>query len=305
MGSKKKIESFQVTIDSEDNLSFEDLLAKEIVQNEEYRIRGKEVSLMILENNRKYVVGLMVTSRDNNIPPKKPRRKKRFQRLGVDRGEGLAYGNVFLYEKKRRILLYEVNKFGCNPEHFILFLYKCFREDDEAKIKFRVKLEYVLKRDQYERMVNMSYHKSVEIAVANPTQILKQFQHDNGAFLDFLRSGRKTHSDKLSVVYSAKARNRGGTGLASKPIFEIIKQALGITKGENGKNVKKLIVSGYVQEGGAQKLRPIDLLADRFLKEIELDEPRENTDLLELQRQKKIKDLYSDCLHELDEIFEK
>ena len=89
--------------------------------------------MKILKNGRNYIVGLVETTRNENIPPKKNRRNKKLQALGLTPEEGLAYGNVFIYEKKRNILMYEVNKFGCYVKHFLEYLYRCCREGDQFK----------------------------------------------------------------------------------------------------------------------------------------------------------------------------
>lgn len=106
----KKVETFEVQLTSDEDYLFESMITDNDIVEAEQKVAGKIVSLKILKNGRSYIVGLVETTRNENIPPKKNRRNKRVQSLGLAPEEGLAYGNIFIYEKRRRILMYEVNK---------------------------------------------------------------------------------------------------------------------------------------------------------------------------------------------------
>lgn len=130
---KKKIEFFTVELKSEENYSFEKLITSSEVVEREFRIKGKDVSLRILNKGNDTIIGLVETSRNENIPPKKNKKKKTIEKLGLEVGEGLAYANIFIYEKKRQILMYEVNKFGCFIDHFIEYIFRCCKKSKSIK----------------------------------------------------------------------------------------------------------------------------------------------------------------------------
>ncbi len=299
--NKKKVEVFEVKLISDEDYLFENILNSEDVVEIEQKVSGKNVSMKILKNGRNYIVGLVETTRNENIPPKKNRRNKKLQALGLTPEEGLAYGNVFIYEKKRNILMYEVNKFGCYVKHFLEYLYRCCREGDQFE-SFNLDIRPVLKADEYRRMLNMRFHKSLEVQLAQPTQILEELRHENDAIFNLCSTGKTMHSERVKAKFEVMIHG-GGNGLASNPLKRMVNSVLDIANGPNGKNVEKLIVVGYEADSDDNVLEPIDLIADRLLKEIELDEPRENSDLLEFQRQTQIESVYKDSLDEFAQIF--
>lgn len=300
--SKKKVEVFQVIFQKEEGvkLSFEDVLLSESVRDYEAFINGKDVSVTVLDTVGA-IVGIVETTRNDNIPPKKHRKKKKISKLGLEVGEGLAYGNVFLYEKKRKILMYEVNKFGSYVNHFIKCLKECCSADEARwDKKFDASLNVILNPDEYNRLKKMNYYKSLDLKVANPKEILKEYNNKKkdalGKTMELIQ---ELNSETFTGKFEVRSKRQGGKGLSSMTIREIVertKQLLG-TKG-GSENIKKLVVRGYAvdEEDNKEKLEPIDLLVDRYIKEIKLTEPRENTDLLEGQRKQQIKELYKKCL---------
>ena len=106
----------------------------------------------------------------------------------------------------------------------------------------------------------------------------------------------------FEATTKGKTKNESRS-LANTPLNQILSNVFGIMRGPQGDNVEKVEVVGYEQDSDDSRQTAIDIVANRFLNFIELDEPRENTDLLEAQRKKQIKDLYAKCLTELDNIF--
>jgi len=301
--SKKRVETFQVQFTTENNFSFEDLVTCNEVVGNNLKINGKEVSLKLLENNSQIIIGILETSRTHNIPPKKNKTKRIIEKLGLNGDEGLAYANVFLYEKQRKLLMYEVNKFGCFVDHFTLYLYRCCNKSEVYK-SFDIKIHPVLKANEYERMLKMYFHKSIEIELANPTKILEVYQHENDALWNLCKTGSSINSTKVKTKFEVSAKNKSD-GLASTSLRSIVDNALELLRGPKGENVEKLIVEGYEANTNDNKIKFIDLIADRYLKSISLIEPRENIDLLEEQRRSKIKELYESCIPDFDVIFGK
>jgi len=300
----KKIESFQIVFVTEGEYSFDKvIISDDVVERDAIRIKGKDVSLRILKKNAAIIVGIVETSRNENIPAKKNRRNKKISGLGLAIEEGLVYGNIFIYERERNILMYEVNKFGCFVDHFLKYIQRCCKGSDEFK-DFDIKLNPVLKSNEYQRMQNMTFHKSLLLEVANPKQIIKAYRHKNDALWNACSSGAKLGCTKVKALLSVDAR--GNTvGLSSLSLQTIVDRALSLFRGPLGDNIKKIQVEGYESDSDDNKLIPIDLIADRYIQFMELDEPRENTDLLENQRTAKILELYEDCVDDFDSIFGK
>lgn len=297
--SQKIIEVFQLIVDKDEkiNLSFEEIVLSDTIKQYEAFVNGKDVSVSILEENSDVIIGIVETLRRDNIPPKKDKNKKKVSALGLANTEGLVYGNVFLYEKKRKILMYEVNKFGSYVNHFLKCLQDCCDSDKRWNIPFKLIVNAILKPDEYIRIKKMNFFKSIEMKFANPKALYKDYVHENDALSKAIKLSKDINSDTFSAKFESKSKKQGGKGLSDITIRDIIEKAKGLLNTKVGsENVQKLVVYGYaVDEEDVERLEPIDLLADRYLKHITLNEPRENSDLLENQRKQKIKELYSKC----------
>lgn len=195
--------------------------------------------------------------------------------------------------------MYEVNKFGCYLDHFISFIYSALKDTTLFK-KFKIKLEVVLTSDEYNRIVNMNFHKSVEIQIANPEKMMTEFKHKNGAVYHVCESANKFNSSRVFAKFEVEAK-KTTKGLTTKTVKEVLKEVTSLLQGRSAENIQKVIVTGY--ENDIEKLQKIDLIADRYIREIALDEPRENNDLLEKQRTDAILSLHKGCLNDLDAIF--
>jgi len=303
---RKKIEFYKVqltTMEGEPSeIAFEDVINAAELRDVTLPIKGKDLELKILSNTDEYVVGMLETSRNTNVPPKKHRTTRTFGSIGLNAEEGLAYGNVFLYDKRRGILMYEANKFGCYLDHFVNFIYLGFRESQSELFRqFRIKFQVILTRDEYNRIINFGFHKSIEVEIAHPEMITADFEHQNNALFNTIESGREIGSTKVFAKFEVEAKPNRRQGLSSISVREILDDAARLLQGRNRENIQKVVVSGY--DAGARKLKSIDLVADRYLKTISLDEPRENVNLLETQRTQQIIILFENCQADFDRMF--
>lgn len=303
---KKKIEFFKVNIltmeDLPSEISFAEILMIQVLQNISLSVKGKDVELKILRNTENYTIGLLETNRDVNVPPKKHRTNRTFSRIGLEVEEGLAYANVFLYDKRRNIFMYESNKSGCYLEHFVDFIYSALQTAGSDLFKtFLIKFEAILTHDEYNRILNFGFHKSIEVEIAKPDRIVADFEHQNNALFNAIESGRQLKSSKVFAKFEVEGRPNKGEGLANLSIRDILDNAAKLIQGRNNENVKKIVVSGY--ETGSRSLKKIDLVADRYFKFITLDEPRENINLLENERAQQIIQLHANCEPDFDRMF--
>ena len=305
MSIKKKIAEF-VKIDTEwvdktvSTLTFDQIIQNTEFINTEFYLKGKNYELKILNNTNDYIIGLIETTNKNNIPPKKNRKLKTVSKLGLTNDEGLAYANIFLFDKHTQVLIYEVNKMGCYIDNFISFIYLVWKNVNK-NIQFKLRPNTVLNKDEYNRILKMSFHKSLEMQLANPTKLLEDDKHMNESLLHICKSGKDMNSSKVFAKFEVEAKRNQQKPLSSKKISSVLKGLQKIMIGKNGENVKKVIVKGYTED--SNELTSIDLIADRMLRFIKLDEPKESNDLLEKQRKEEILRVYQECTNELNDIF--
>lgn len=308
---KKIIETFQVIVetDQDTTLTFEELLLSKSAKDYEAYVAGKTVQMTILDDGKRSgtIIGMVETTRQDNIPPKRHIKQKKIQALGLQPGEGLAYGNIFIYEKKRKLLMYEVNKFGCYVNHFLDFFQSVCEEDDKCDWRFNLKINTILKPDQYVRMKQMEYYKSLEVKFANPIELAKAYTHSNDALKKSIEMSKELHSETTTCKFDVRSKRQGGAGLANRTLRDMISGLKKLLNTEAGSyNIKTVKVYGYAQDDdGGEKLEPIDLLADRYLAHITLKEPRENVDLLESQRKSEIIRVYKESLDDFKIMFGK
>lgn len=301
MTTTKKVESFKLILETEEDFTLLDILTSDEVMMKDKRISGKDVSYRILSNKPNYIVGLLETSKNDNIPPKRNRKSKKISELGLSSDEGLAYANVFLFEKKRNIIMYEVNKNGCPINHFIDYLEKCLMHSETFE-NFNLTHTTILTTNAYQKIKDLRYRKSVEIEIANPTALLKDYKHKNDSLFNLCSTASEMNHDTVKATFSVYVKDNP-LGLASDAVAQFLDRALSLVGLNNKAHLETLKVVGYEPDGTKQE--PIDLIAQRYLKEFTLQEPRQNSDLLEIPRTQKITELYTKSVKDFDTIFGK
>lgn len=280
--------------EAEQRPTFEELLRALGEIEDETLLKGKRISFKILEDREDYIVGLVATNRDSNIPPVRRAELRRIEPLDIDEGDGLAFANVFYYDLSRKIILYEVNKNGSVLPHFIDFVYRKLR--DRFHRTYTINPRVVLKRDENNRLLKINRKTRIEVEVAHPKRIIDDQIERDWSFLDFFKFGADIDSTKLKIEFSVDARS--GDSLnerKSQDIIDEIKTVMDIERAE----VNHLKVYGYVDDGIDTTVQQVDLVADRLKGQIQLREPRVASNLLEGQRLSEIKNLYSRIEDEL------
>jgi hypothetical protein len=153
--SEKKIEVFKVTIKTTDQseFKFEDVLLNRNFQNIDKKQGGKHIQLAYVEDKGDYVVGIVQTTKMNATPPKRNVLTNETKPLGLEKSEGLLYGNVFLYQKTKSVLLYEVTKDSLFIGQLDSFIYDLVRESD--LIKFDVRFRPLMNADAMRKLLEM------------------------------------------------------------------------------------------------------------------------------------------------------
>src|SRR5690606_14676676 len=266
-------------------------LDTDLLDGQDLKAKGKLMSYQLLESDNDYVVGLIETSRDENIPPHKDRQKGKVKSLNLPEGDGLAYANVFYYDVSRCVILYEVNKSGSVLDHLFEFLYKKLVK---YKKKYSVSSFPILKKDQYEKLIKMT-KTAIEIEVAHPVKVAKEQEEKYSSMFSVFKRAAELDATKLKVSFSVDARH---STLKDLPANDTITEISEYSK-LMGADVEHVRVSGYVNDGVDDKIQKIDLVTDRLTGVIELREPRQAENLLENQRLLQIKTVYDNKLEEL------
>lgn len=161
MAKKKKrnidVLSVKMTFrEGEENVPFKDVL--NYMNGKKFRLGEKIFDLSLLSTDRENcILGLIVTTQDSDIPPKRNKRTGMYSSVQIDtRQEGFAYANIFLYDYGRNVFLYEINRNGCFPNQLKKFIISCWKED-ENNILFDLNFPAIVRANEYERMLQMDW----------------------------------------------------------------------------------------------------------------------------------------------------
>lgn len=296
--------------DGENPVLFEDVLSFMNAEGREYRIGEKSFHVSLFDDpiNDECVEGLVITTQDSDIPPKRNKRTGVFSPVQIDtRTEGFAYANVFLYDKTRKVLLYEINKNGCFPRQLTDAIYHFWNspaEGEEGRTRFDLFFPVFARRDEYNRMLRMNYYKKISVELVNPQGLVNNYREDEDSIENWIRASVATaaQSNANSIVFEQTvfARKENPNGLSHNMVKDIVDKVL--ARFGHG-NIKKLEVQGYTDDAEEpRKCRPVDLLTDAFKESFRIQDIQINTNLQGRERKSGIEGVYERILPEIRQI---
>lgn len=293
-------------------VSFEDIL--KFMVGREYRVGEKSFNFILFQNpaHEHYVEGMVITTQDSDIPPKRNKTTGVFSSVNIDtRIEGFAYANVFLFDKFRNILVYEINKNGCFPRQFAEAVYDNWNrpqivegEEPVLRTRFNLSFSILARRDEYDRMLRMNYYKKICVELVNPQGLVEQRLEEEDAIENWIRSsaeraaGCNANVIRLEqIAFSRKLNPAGLSHDSVKNIVDKVKSLFG--RG----NIQKLEVQGYTDDAEEpRKCRPVDLLTDAFKEFFRIEDIQVHRDLQASARQQGVEALYNRILPEIQQI---
>lgn len=302
----------QVEVIGEENtILFEDILR--FMEGREYRLGEKTFTFTLFKNPAQmdYVEGLVITTQDSDIPPKRNKNTGAFSSVDIDtRIEGFAYANVFLYDISRKVLVYEINKNGCFPRQFAEAVYYYWNMSEQVedepvvRTRFNLKFPILARRNEYDRMLRMNYYKKISVELINPQGLVLQQLEDDDSIENWIKSsvnravGCNANVIRLEQsVFNRKLNPNGLSHAGVKDIVDKVKSLFG--RG----NIQKLEVQGYTDDvEDPRKCRPIDLLTDAFKEFFRIEDIQVHSDLQSSARKQGIESLYGRILPEIRQI---
>jgi hypothetical protein len=291
--------------------SFEDVL--NYLNGKKQNLRGKAFEFSLLDTElENCTAGMVVTNQVRDIPPKKNKFTGLYQPVQIDLAkEGLAFANVFIYDAKRNVLIYEVNKNGCYLDQLRTFILSKWNRDENNVKLHKFHFRAVVRHHEYDRMLRMSYYKRFKLEMLNPSSMVECFKEDNDSmFRNFLRNnanaGKSGNADVFVLEQIATSKQVNPMGLASTMVKGLVDTLrLTLPGGMLRQNIKTLIVEGYTTDTDSpRKLVPIDLLADSFKESFKLTDVQVHIDVQQQERTKGIQEVYQKILPELKRILE-
>lgn len=298
---KKRVDTVLVNL-NDDLLRFETLLLCDLIKGVSLPCsNGKTLEVSHIEDYPNYVIGIVITTRQISIPPKRNLTKKTSQSLDIAKDEGLAYGNSFLYDKRCKFLMYEVNKNGSSITEFTHFI-KHYCSDSTEFGKVIINLRMVLNIESYKRFLRMKQINSFEIEIAQPERMIAE----DDSLENIAKSAKGSNSDKMLLKLSVNGNKKEGlfNGFVQKTINAFQKLSFEGNKG----SVTKLILHGTEQNpDNEDESIPsiIDMITDKFITYIEFEEPALSVDVQPFQRKQALKLAYDRNIDDFELILSK
>lgn len=311
MATKKRfIDVLSTKLDFTENVAtvtFADVLR--FMHDKEFRYHEKIFEFNLLNTDiNDCLVGIIITTQDKDIPPKRHKRNKNFVPLEIDTSvEGLAFANIFLYDIRRNVFLYEINRNGCFPNQLREFIYAKWNGEHEES-RFEISFPAILRANEYQRMLQMNYYKRLVVELYKPTELIQCFDEEtdsieNNILKKNIELGIQSNADTITLEQVAMSKKLNPMGLSqarTRGIIDAVK--LKIADCGLRPNVQTLRVEGYTGDPGDRALRLIDILADTFNEHFKITDIQIQTDVQQQERKQGIEELYNRLLHELQQL---
>lgn len=284
---KRTVLAAQVNADSYDEFV-------EALMNSSLTIRlgAKVVEISHTEEDRDLIKGIFVSTQKADLPPQHaPGDDDDYSAIPIEEGKGLAYPNVFLYDKTRRILLWEVNSQGMDIKRFSKYFTEYDKENDT---NIHAEFLPVTTTDFMERVSRLERISDLDIKIADPLQIVERSETALGSIPQLVEESNATKSVGIKLQ-AAK-----GHTLSINSIKQWLGDIFHMNNEENAKIQCKTKGLFYDDEGNLEETT-IDLLIDRFRTSFDLPK-NENATLQEAERKRGIMEGYATLLRMFNQL---
>lgn len=296
------------TLENEQEVTFEEVL--NFLNGRKYVSpdTGKLIEIQFNEGqvDETLIKGVVITTQDSDIPPKRNKMTGQMSSLGINVAEeGLAYANAFLYDKRKKVLVYEINKNGCYIKLFKEMVYGLWNtvvDINERRPRFNLDFIILARQDEYNRMLNMSYYKQLSIELTRPHELINNFLEENDSISNWIKANldNATNGNADCVLLEQKVTSRklNVAGLSRNGIISTISK---IFEKVDPAHIQKLVVTGYTEDvEDSNRCRPVDLLTDAFNECFYLSDVPVHTNLQVQERLTGIHSVYNKILPELN-----
>ena len=206
------------------------------------------------------------------------------------------------------MLIYEINRNGCYLQSVKEILESVWAEEHENN-PIEVHFPLILRKDEYDRMINMTLYRKIAIEIRNPSAMLQALQREEESLhKQLLKSQAESavagNSDYITIEHRCDPIRINSQGIQRGYIRGLIDSVNRTVRGDNNISVQKLQVQGYTIDPVSEHLKgtTIDLLADKFNERFPIPEVQIQTSLQRPERKDGIIAVYNRVLPEVDQI---
>lgn len=251
-------------------------------------------------SNPNYIIGFFIKTVKTDIPPSHLPGEEEYSEIELPEGEGLAYPSVFLYCKRTKVLLFERNSRGVSESA----MERYFNNKAVAYgLNLTVRFQAVINPDTYSRLGNFSRITEIEMQVATPIALAREYLEQNSSLGLFSKLVSSLNADSSAkIVFKADVHSQGlkidqMLNLAS--FFNNNDHRIGNTRATNIFKVKGEIRNG-LDENTVEEM--VNFYSDRFITYFQLDENNRNF-IHQTERATGILDCYDASYSKIVQIF--
>ena len=268
-----------------------------------------EIQYSVNQGDGNIIKGVVITTQDSDIPPKRNKMTGQMSAIGINVDvEGLAYANAFLYDINHKVLIYEVNKNGCYIKQLMEMIYELWNTVNnlnEQRPKFNIDFIMLARRNEYQRMLRMTYYKQISIELARPHELINNFIGENDSISNWIQANLNNavsgNADTVLLEQTATSRRLNVEGLSRNLITNAIDK---LFEKVDRHHISKLIVKGYTEDvEDSNRCRPVDLLTDAFDESFYINGITVHSNLQVQERLAGVQAVYDRILPELNSIF--
>lgn len=239
------------------------------------------------------------------IPPKNDIKTHVPSPLDLTPEEGIGYSNVFLYDKKFKVLYYEFNQNGLWVSTFNDHI-QSLQNTESCPYEIKSSVTHIMRKEAYQRLINYGRYLQIELQIANPDGLTITERTKNDSILNVIKTNQGMNAKVLNYVFKVDSRYTDNT-LHIPTIRRQINQIWKLISNDKNGHVTKYKVTGFHGDGDGpiNKKDTIDLVNDKFSRTFEINEPRIKQDLQLNEKKVGIEDVYKRCLPEIKDIFKK
>lgn len=312
MGKKtRKVEvvSTKLTFTSADKKTFEEILF--FLDGKEFRDSNKNLEFNIIDKNldSDYLTGIVITTQLKEIPPLRDLDTKEYKAVDINvNKESLAFANIFLFDRKRNVLIYEINKNGCYLNQFIETVYALWNSDEENEdVRFDLNFPTIFRKNEYRRVLSLDYYKRFTLELLNPIELVNQFNDSNNSILNSIKtlaeSASEGNADTIVYELEVASKQLNKLGLSKTTIKNTIRAIKEVADKGHRQNISEFKIEGFDMDSESpRKLKVIDLFGDTFSESFKIENITIHTDTQQSERKNGIEKVYNRILPEIKNI---
>ncbi|RGN34597.1 hypothetical protein [Bacteroides oleiciplenus] len=266
-------------------MTIAELLADRAVQIERHTVEKDYKLVIIPSTDPNLIIGYVQTILHYNLPPTIDDKGKTTS-INTEGKRGLAYSNIFLFDKTKECIFYESNISGCNFNTFRQLLEQTYYLEDSGTKLYDITASLIFNINEYERICKMLAFSKIEFHILAPELIVNKLNDQSNPLLGTLKDAIRSGSRELTFIHKVErfAKNPLDNGRINKLVTWVKNKLLSDYSLRDC--VKAVVVSGV--DPDTDKSSKIDLLGQNIIGKINLEAKRSHGDLQINNKKKEI-----------------